>query len=226
MEDLRRLEASGETGASGEPDDRGLVHRYGLALWDVFSNNNEVVDGVGVCYDLGSFRGSAGEIARLLEAAYPAVGDFEPLDFYMGSMGEEDDTVRRAHRDIFERIRALGGDWVSDVPHPLIDRSPVLVAYLDVFEKATCPIPSADPAPIDLDAYMAFTPEKLELFGGYLIDEKDRVEARLELLSLLLTNVGLRTAMRLAPVDAWREVLDSMAGRERPRADGPPISPS
>jgi hypothetical protein len=55
--------------------------------------------------------------------------------------------------------------------------------------------------------YLAFTPEKLELLGGYLIDGADWHEQRRDLLQLLLTNEGLAAAVRLAPEAAWREVL-------------------
>jgi hypothetical protein len=42
------------------------AERLGLGLWDVFSDNNEVLAPDGRCADLGSFRASAGEIADWL----------------------------------------------------------------------------------------------------------------------------------------------------------------
>lgn len=49
------------------------------------------------------------------------------------------------------------------------------------------------------------TPEKLELIEGKLCwADGDR----LALLGLLLENVGIRAAVRLAPADRWRAALD------------------
>ena len=47
-------------------------------------------------------------------------------------------------------------------------------------------------------------PEKLELIRGRLCWSE---EARLLLLGLLLENVGLNAAVRLAPPERWREAL-------------------
>ena len=54
---------------------------------------------------------------------------------------------------------------------------------------------------------MRFTPTKLELVEGYLIDGPDRPEARLKLLALLLRNVGLKAALRLAPREVWQQAM-------------------
>lgn len=48
------------------------------------------------------------------------------------------------------------------------------------------PVPGPEPAPIDLESYMRFTPRKLELVEGYLIDAPEYPERRLKLLALLL----------------------------------------
>ena len=70
------------------------------------------------------------------------------------------------------------------------------------------PEPRWWPEPITLEQYMAFTPEKLELVKGYLIDGPDDPEARLQLLALLLANCGLEAAVALAGKDDWREAID------------------
>jgi hypothetical protein len=69
------------------------------------------------------------------------------------------------------------------------------------------PRPCPWPEPITLDQFIAFTPEKLELASGYLIDE-DAHEQRVHLLALLLTNCGLEAAIHLAHRDHWQEALD------------------
>ncbi len=75
-------------------------------------------------------------------------------------------------------------------------------------KSAEVPVPGPEPRPITLEEYQALTPEKLELFAGYLIDSKDRPEERRRLLALLLVNQGLEDAVRLAPESAWREALE------------------
>lgn len=74
------------------------------------------------------------------------------------------------------------------------------------------PEPGLEPRPISLSEYHAFTPEKMELFSGYLISAPDDNEERRRLLTLLLVNVGLLEAVRLAPEERWREALESVYG--------------
>ena len=66
-------------------------------------------------------------------------------------------------------------------------------------------IPDIEPRPITIDEYESFTPEKLELIGGYLIDWPDHLEQGRDLLALLLTNEGLIEAVRLGPAERWRD---------------------
>lgn len=74
--------------------------------------------------------------------------------------------------------------------------------------KRELPLPGLEPGPITLDEYMDFTPEKLELWSGYLIDPPDWPEQRRNLLALLLVNCGLVEAVGLAPRTLWMEALD------------------
>ena len=69
------------------------------------------------------------------------------------------------------------------------------------------PIPSLEAQPITLEQYLELTPEKLELIEGYLIDGPEHSEERTNLLALLLRNVGLQAAVRLAPAGAWEEAI-------------------
>ena len=72
-------------------------------------------------------------------------------------------------------------------------------------------LPRARPwsEPITIEQYIRFTPEKLELVSGYLIDGPEASNAREELLALLLANVGLVTAVTLAAREEWIEALES-----------------
>ncbi|MBI3989100.1 MAG: hypothetical protein HY347_05735 [candidate division NC10 bacterium] len=79
-------------------------------------------------------------------------------------------------------------------------------------EQVELPIPDVKPGPITVEQFMALTPEKLELVGGYLIDGPKDHAARLKLLVILLTNVGLTEAVRLAPRGRWENALRETYG--------------
>jgi len=80
-------------------------------------------------------------------------------------------------------------------------------------EKPKAP-PIADllPRPITMQEYHSYSPEKLELIGGYLINGAANPEERRGLLGLLLVNVGLIDAVRLAPEKLWREAMERVYG--------------
>ena len=69
------------------------------------------------------------------------------------------------------------------------------------------PIPELEARPIDVEEFRAYTPEKFELLDGYLFDARQHPESRRRLLRLLLVNVGLLEAVRLAPEERWREAI-------------------
>ncbi len=105
----------------------------GLCLWDIFSNNHEVIAADGRIVDLGSFRGSAGVISDFYESL-PAPDDADRrdadgggyLDFYMGTycLGKRSDLMP-IYRFIFRRLKALGADWRYAFPRlHLIDFGP------------------------------------------------------------------------------------------------------
>ncbi len=71
----------------------------------------------------------------------------------------------------------------------------------------TLPVPDLEPRTIDVAEFHANTPEKFELIGGYLFDVAEHPDSRRRLLALLLVNVGLLEAARLAPQERWLEAL-------------------
>jgi hypothetical protein len=75
-------------------------------------------------------------------------------------------------------------------------------------------LPMADllPRPITSADYADLTPEKLELWSGYLVSPPDWPEPRIVLLALLMVNVGLTGVVRLAPRQRWLEALDEAFG--------------
>jgi|GEM_PF-683752 len=58
----------------------------------------------------------------------------------------------------------------------------------------------------EFPARWALTPEKYEVWDGKMLWTD---EDRLNLLALLLENVGIDAALRLAPKEVWREALDA-----------------
>lgn len=74
------------------------------------------------------------------------------------------------------------------------------------------PIPDLEPRRITVDEYHEYGPEKLELWDGHLFDLGGSLEKRRRFLALLLVNVGLLEAVKLAPKKRWREALDRVYG--------------
>lgn len=111
----------------------------GDCLWDIFSDNNEVVDAQGVVYDLGSFRGSGRFIADFLNQ-HPAIPEgttFDYIDFYMGSYGRpEPDILTPVYIYLFTGLKVNGCDWICDRQSRIAPDEQYLTidaAYADVY---------------------------------------------------------------------------------------------
>lgn len=88
----------------------------GCCLWDIFSDNHDVVTAEGTLVDLGSFRSTAGFIADFRHRSNHSHEDFgdrgDYMEFYMGT------TLIRHRADltpvyelIFRRMRHIGLSW-------------------------------------------------------------------------------------------------------------------
>lgn len=89
----------------------------GLSLWDIFSDNHDVVDPDGVAYHLGSFRGSAGTIAEMLNETYDLGRRYPYIDFYMGTfLMEDDEPFRPVYEWIFRRLYERDCNWHYTFP--------------------------------------------------------------------------------------------------------------
>jgi hypothetical protein len=88
-----------------------LQDLVGSCVWDVFSDNNDVVKD-NKRYHLGSFRGSAGFIADWLNQK--SEKEYEYMDFYMGTSvkDDEDADFMPVYLWIFKQIKQAGCDWV------------------------------------------------------------------------------------------------------------------
>jgi len=88
----------------------------GRCLWDIFSDNNDVVSEDGRVVHLGSFRGSARFIADLISEQIAGLAR-NYMDYYMGSIwisGRAD--LGPVYRLIFSRLKAHNFDWKYAFP--------------------------------------------------------------------------------------------------------------
>jgi len=112
------------------PDpDREVRDLVGLCLWDIFSDNHEVLDSDGRVADMGSFR-YAGEFLAGICNRQLGVETYTYIDFYLGTgMVSQRADVSPVHRMIFRRLRRRGCDWVYTFPRlHVIDMRPLAKA--------------------------------------------------------------------------------------------------
>ena len=105
---------------------REVIELIGHVLWDVFSDNNAVIDANGAECALGSFRGSAGTIAEELNTRYADLGlDYDYIDFYMGTvmLGRRAD-LGPVYRFVFMELRRANYEWTYNYSRLLIARLP------------------------------------------------------------------------------------------------------
>ncbi len=90
-----------------------FIYVFGLAVYDIFSNNHEVIADDGKSYDLGSFRGSGRFLAEFINMNYPKQqGSYDYMDFYMGSIWVKNRAdLKPIYEFIFQKLKATGCDW-------------------------------------------------------------------------------------------------------------------
>ncbi|PSQ79427.1 MAG: hypothetical protein BRD37_00015 [Bacteroidetes bacterium QH_8_67_23] len=89
-----------------------VLEVLGDGLWDVFSDNNDVVGPGGGVYHLGSFRGTGRFLAEFFNERYAPEDRFDYIDFYMGMLGDSDRAdLTPVYEWIFRRLYALDCDW-------------------------------------------------------------------------------------------------------------------
>jgi hypothetical protein len=85
-------------------------------LWDVFSDNHEVVAADGRVLDLGSFRASGGFLADLLNHQ-SATGQYDYMSVYMGTIWvAQRADLTPVYRMIFRRLKQREHDWIYHFP--------------------------------------------------------------------------------------------------------------
>ncbi len=111
LEEIIREQPS--TPVETEREVRELV---GQCLWDVFSENHEVIGPDNRVLDLGSFRSSGGFIADVLNRQI-GTDEYDYLDFYMGTIWiAQRADLTPAYRMIYRRLQAQGLDWMYQFP--------------------------------------------------------------------------------------------------------------
>ena len=102
----------------------------GRSLWDIFSDNHEVIAPQGKILDIGSFRGAAGFIADYLNGLV-AEARYDYMDFYLGSLwlpGSVD--LSPVYAFIFKRLKDQGFNWLYHFPRlSLIDMRPCAMRW-------------------------------------------------------------------------------------------------
>lgn len=109
-----------------EPE-RELAELVGRCMWDIFSDNHEVITSDGRVVDLGSFRGSGAFIADWLNRGQGGKR-YDYMDLYMGTIWIENRAdLKPVYEMIFRRLRLRGCDWVYHFPRlALVDMRPLL----------------------------------------------------------------------------------------------------
>lgn len=102
----------------------------GQCLWDVFSDNHEVIAADGRVVDIGSFRGASRFLDRYLAEGSPGTPDgsrMPHMRFYMGTIWTSDRAdLTPVYRMIFRRLKALDADWEYHFPElGVADLSPL-----------------------------------------------------------------------------------------------------
>lgn len=122
LEDMRR-----EYQPQPVRQDEELTELVGRCLWDVFSDNHEVI-AKGRLADIGSFRGASAFLDECASGDIRATWrEGDCMRFYMGTIwisGRADLTP--VYAMIFRRLRSLAADWVFHFPEiGLVDLAPL-----------------------------------------------------------------------------------------------------
>ncbi|HAK93909.1 MAG TPA: hypothetical protein DCM87_02580 [Planctomycetes bacterium] len=94
-----------------------VAELVGKCLWDVFSDNHEVITADGRVADIGSFRGAGAFIAEYLSGPSRDRWSMDYCRFYLGTIWiRARADLTPVYRMIFRRLKALGADWEYHFP--------------------------------------------------------------------------------------------------------------
>jgi hypothetical protein len=105
---------------------REIRELLGRCVWDVFSDNHEVVAPDGRIFDLGSFRAAGGFIAEELNRMQNQ-SHYDYIDFFLGTIWLASRVdLTPVYTVIFRRLKERGFDWVYHFPRlMLVDMRPL-----------------------------------------------------------------------------------------------------
>ncbi len=95
-----------------------IVSIFGDCIWNIFSNNHTVFNKNSESYDLGSWRGTGGFIADVIDKLQlvPDIS-FDYMDFYMGGIfTKERADLTPVYEFIFKKLKAKHLDWEYSFP--------------------------------------------------------------------------------------------------------------
>lgn len=99
-----------------KPDEE-VTELVGLCLWDVFSDNHDVIAQDGRVADIGSFRGAGAFLDEHLTGGQDSWREGDYLRFYLGTIWiAQRADLMPVYAMIFRRLRLLGADWVYHFP--------------------------------------------------------------------------------------------------------------
>jgi hypothetical protein len=104
-----------------------VTQLVGTCLWDIFSDNHEVIAADGRIVDIGSFRGASAFLDEFISGESGAWECGDEYRFYMGSwwISQRAD-LTSVYSMIFRRLKSLAADWVYHFPElHLVDLSPL-----------------------------------------------------------------------------------------------------
>ena len=104
-----------------------VTELVGLCLWDVFSDNHDVIAADGRGADIGSFRGAGRFLAEYLTGPNDDLWSMDYCRFYMGTIWlSQRADLTPVYAMIFRRLKSLGADWEFHFPQlGLVDLSPL-----------------------------------------------------------------------------------------------------
>ncbi len=104
-----------------------VTELVGCCLWDVFSDNHEVIAADGRVVDAGSFRGASAFLDEYLAKPSDQWICGDEHRFYMGTIWiSQRAELTPVYQMIFRRLKALGADWEYHFPQlQLVDLSPL-----------------------------------------------------------------------------------------------------
>lgn len=104
------------------PELEEFLYVLGLCVYDIFSNNHEVVGHDAKIYDFGSFRGSGRFIAEFFNKEFDNLNkNYDYLDFYMGSIWiKSRGDLLPFYEFIFNNLKEFNCDWNYSFPRLLL----------------------------------------------------------------------------------------------------------